>query len=398
MTVGNGRLLALACLATCGCSVTYPDVLDDGFFACASAADCGPGQACAEGNVYSADFCRPACDIDDPSSCDGVCTAAGACLTRCTIDPDGAPVGCTGDELACVRIDALRGEGVCYPADSCSRTEDCLAADPGAARLCLNDALGLPASSREGLDFRNLYCTARADAQGRCPSGYLSYQFATSAGVETACYAPCELDGDGPWCPPGTTCFRGFGQIAGTPDRPPCLPGVWGLPCEDDTHCLIGRCLPIGRGRRACTETCAEAEGFGGCGALELYSELFGTPARMSCEDVLGTEVCVPRFDLLSLCSNQLDCVGGDTVCLELDFGETRASVCVRGCRDAADCAEGTGGTADEYRCFTDGAGGVCMKRRPLGARCVDDLDCREGVCCDVGDFFACLTSCPPPG
>lgn len=393
-------LAALFSLCLCGCTVGYPAVLDEGFFACATAEDCGPDQACAEGNVYSPDFCRPACDLDDPSSCDGVCTAAGACLARCTIDPDGTPVGCPGDEFACVRTDAIRAEGVCYPVQACSRTEDCLAGDPDAAKLCLNDALGLPASSREGLDFRNLYCTARADAESRCPSGYLSYQFATSdGGVATSCYAPCELDGDGPWCPPGTTCFRGFGQIAGTPDRPPCLPGVWGLPCEDDTHCLIGRCLSIGRGRRACTETCADAEAYGGCDGLERFSEGFGTPARMSCEDVSGTDVCVPRFDLLSLCSNQLDCVGDDTVCLDVLVGEdTMASVCVRGCADAQDCAEGTGGSASEYRCFTDAsAGGICMKRRPLGARCVDDLDCREGVCCDVGDFRACLSECAPP-
>lgn len=389
--------LSSALVALAGCSVTYPDVLDEGVFACASAGDCGPDQACAEGNVYGPDFCRPACDRDDPSSCpDGVCTAAGACLQRCTIKPDGTPLGCPpGDELACVRIDAREGEGVCYPVRACSVTSEC-----DETELCLNDALGLPAATgAQELRFDNLYCTARADGEGRCPMGYLSFRFANADGTTSSvCYAPCELDGDGPWCPPATTCFRGFGELVGTPDTPPCVPGVWGLPCEDDTQCLLGRCLSVGGGRRACTETCAGAEEYGGCEGLSRYADLFGTPSRLRCERVGGEDVCVPRFDMLSLCSDQLDCAGGEsTTCTEVDVGDgVRAHVCVRFCASAEDCAAGTGGTAAEYRCIPAGAGGVCMRKRPLGARCAEDADCLDGRCCDYGGGLeACALTCP---
>lgn len=379
-----------------GCAVDFPPVIDDGFFVCAIPEDCGDGQGCAEGNVYSADFCRPACSIEDPSSCpDGVCTAAGACLERCTIDPDGTPVGCNRPEFTCVRTDAMRDEGVCFPVRGCSRTPDC-----NTSEQCMNEALGLPAATiDEDLRFDNLYCSGAPDADDRCPMGYLSFRFATlDGGALTVCYPPCELDGDGPWCPPSTTCFRGFGEVVGTPDTPPCVPGVWGLPCADDTQCLIGRCLPVGRGRRACTETCADAEALGGCQALESLSEVFGTPVRNACELVGDEEVCVPRFDLLSLCSEQLECVGSNTACIEVMIGETRAHVCVRPCTDPQDCAAGTGGTADDYRCLPlEGSGGVCLRKRPLGGSCGDDLDCREGRCCPVGDFTACLTECPPP-
>ena len=74
-----GLLLFLCTGALGGCVVDRPDVIDEGFWACSTAEDCGPDQGCAEGNVYSRDFCRPACDPNDPSTCDGVCTVTGAC-------------------------------------------------------------------------------------------------------------------------------------------------------------------------------------------------------------------------------------------------------------------------------------------------------------------------------
>lgn len=393
------RAIALGVLLA-GCTVSRPDVLDDGLFACASPEDCGPGQGCAEANVYGPDFCRPACDLDDPSTCpDGVCTAAGACLERCTIDADGNTVGCAGEDFECVRVDAIRDEGVCYPVRNCSRTADC-AGEGAGPQLCLNDALGLPATTiDEGVRFDNLYCTAAPDGDGRCPMGYLSFSFANPDGSTTdVCYPPCDPDGGAPWCPPATTCFRGFGELAGTPTQPPCLPGVWGLPCADDTQCLIGRCLPVGDGARACTETCEEAEALvGGCPGLERVGEVFGSAARMACEDVGGVATCVPRYDLLSLCDDQLECVGDDTTCTLVSFtGGTSVHVCVRECLDAQDCATGVpGGTAADYRCVDVGETSVCMRKRANGARCSVDQDCRDGVCCDVDDFRACLGSCP---
>ena len=401
MSTQLGRALAaLALLSFSGCTASRPAVVDDGLFACLSAEDCGPGQGCAEGNVYSPDFCRPACDLDDPSTCpDGVCTVTGACLESCTINADGTTSGCHGDEFTCVRTDALRDEGVCYPVEGCSRTADCATDGGSDPQLCLNDALSLPTTTlEEGYRFDNLYCTASPDAEERCPGGYLNYRFASSDGTATSvCFPPCELDGDGPFCPPATTCFRGFGELVGSEDTP-CLPGVWGLPCEDDTQCLLGRCLVVGDdGRRACTETCADATAdHGGCDGLERFSEVVGSAIRMTCETVRDQEVCVPRFDLLSLCDDQLDCVGTGTTCTEVLIGPTTtAHVCIRDCVDAQDCASGTGGLASEYRCVDlGGPSFTCMRKRPLGARCGDDLDCVEGSCCDLGDFSACVRVC----
>ena len=394
-------LALLASVALGACTVDRPDVIDDGFFACATPEDCGPGQGCAEANVYGPDFCRPACDIDDPSSCpDGVCTAAGACLERCTIDADGNAIGCASEDFDCVRVDAIRDEGVCYPVRSCSRTADCAEGATG-PELCLNDALGLPATTiGESVRFDNLYCTAAPDEGGRCPTGYLSFRFANPDGTTTnVCYPPCNPDGGAPWCPPATTCFRGFGELAGTPGMPPCLPGVWGLPCADDTQCLIGRCLPVGGGARACTETCDEAAALtGSCAGLERIGEVFGSGSRITCEDVGGVETCVPRYDLLSLCDDHLDCVGGDdTTCTEVRFGtDTTAHVCLRECLDAQDCAAGVpGASPTDYRCVAGGGLSVCMRKRANGARCAVDADCRDGLCCDLGDLRACLEACP---
>ncbi|MBX3276102.1 MAG: hypothetical protein KF729_37970 [Sandaracinaceae bacterium] len=388
--------LALALFA--GCAVSAPPALDDGLFACTTPADCGPGQGCAEGNVYSPDFCRPACDRDDPSTCPGgVCTVRGACLEACAIGDDGVASGCRSPEFTCVRIDALRHEGVCFPVDGCSRSADCPLDGP-VPQLCLNEALGLPATTvNETIRFDNLYCTAAPDSEGRCPTGYLSFQLSDDVGrTQNVCFPPCALGPDGPFCPPATTCFRGFGELVGLPGTPPCLPGFWGLPCEDDTHCLIGRCLPVGPNGRACTETCAEAEALvGGCRALEQVGEMFGVASRMRCEDVRGVETCVPRYELLSLCDRQLECVAG-VACAEVGIGqEARAHVCLRFCTTDEECADGTGGSVSEYRCApTATAARVCTRRRGLGARCSADEDCAVGRCCDLGGFGACLTSC----
>lgn len=384
-----------------GCAVQAPSVLDDGFWACTTPSDCGDGWGCAEGNVYSADFCRPGCDRDDPSSCpDGVCTVTGACLRGCAIEDDGTAEVCPGDDFECVRIDAYRDEGVCYPVQSCSRTADC-DRDGVVPQLCLNEALGLPSTTvGENIRFDNLYCTAAPDRDGRCPTGYLSFAISDEAGAtRNVCFPPCRLGDEGPFCPPATTCFRGFGELVGLPATPPCLPGFWGLPCEDDTQCLLGRCMPVGDGTRACTETCEDAEALaGGCGGLEQIGALFGVSTRMTCEDVAGTQTCVPRYDLLSLCDTQLDCAGGpDVQCAEVILGgDTRAHVCLRFCTDGDGCYEDTGGAAEDYRCVqTPTGGGICSRRRQLGGRCTVDGDCREGRCCDLGSFNACLTTCP---
>ncbi|MCB9595102.1 MAG: hypothetical protein H6719_20460 [Sandaracinaceae bacterium] len=383
-----------------GCTAQYPDVLEDGFFVCSTPEDCGPDQGCAEGNVYSADFCRPACDRDDPSTCPGgVCTVSGACLDGCTIDEDGNASDCPGEDFTCVRIDAFRDEGVCYPVEPCSRTADCTR-DGVVPQLCLNEAVGLPSTTVSvGLRFDNLYCTAAADRDGRCPTGYLSFGVSDEAGrPQNVCFPPCTLGADGPFCPPATTCFRGFGELVGLPNTPPCLPGFWGMPCQDDTHCLVGRCLPVGNGARACTETCADADAMlGGCRELEQIGAIFGVATRMTCEDIRGVDTCVPRYDLLSLCDNQLECAGGtDVACALVGLGDdTQAHVCLRLCATDDECAEGTGGTGNDYRCAPTPSGvNICTRRRGLGARCNADADCAEGRCCDLGGFGACLTTC----
>lgn len=385
--------LGLGALVLAGCMVERPPILDDGYFACVDASDCGPGQGCAEGNVYAPDFCRPECDPDDPASCPGgVCTASGACLRGCQIRADGGDSGCPS-EFTCVRIDALRDEGVCWPVDGCSRSDEC----DDETEQCINDALGLPGMTAS-LKFDNLYCTARPDQDARCPEGYLTFDVQTNedlSGTETVCYPPCDVTG-ATLCPPATTCFGPFGDLfTGTPDTPPCFPGFWGLPCEDDTHCLIGRCLPVGDGRRACTETCETARAeFGGCDRLEGLGEGLLVFSRIGCEEVAGTMTCVPRYDLGSLCDDNLDCVADGVGCDPVVVGTTDTRVCVRECLDDEDCFVGTGGEPGDYRC----ANRICTRRRRNGSRCNVAADCLSGVCCPVGPQIAvCRNSCAEP-
>ncbi|MGE0787653.1 MAG: hypothetical protein AB7S26_18400 [Sandaracinaceae bacterium] len=387
---GTRVALVLAALLS-GCVVERPNTIDDGYFACTSPSDCGEGQACAEGNVYAPDFCRPACDQDDPSTCPGgVCTARGACLEGCRFLADGSDSGCPND-FTCVRIDAVDQEGVCWPVKGCSRSDEC----DTATEQCLNDALGL-GNPNPALRFDNLYCTARPDAAMRCPEGYLAFQVPTSqdlGGTETVCYPPCDTDGS-TLCPPATTCFGPFGDLfTGTPDTPPCFPGFFGLPCEDDTHCLLGRCLLVGDGHRACTQTCeAATRDFGGCEQLEGGGEGLAVFSRMRCDDVGGTPTCVPRYDLGSVCDDNLSCVTSDAACSTVMAGTVETHVCVRSCDGDDDCWPDTGGLPSEYRC----ANRICVRRRRNGSRCASDQDCVSTHCCRVGTtaLSACRDAC----
>ena len=78
--------------------------------------------------------CVPTCDPAKPRPCNGACTQAGACLTRCKVPVAGAPNPCP-PLLLCRRITdsplerAMGPDGVCLPVNqTCSSSADCSSA------------------------------------------------------------------------------------------------------------------------------------------------------------------------------------------------------------------------------------------------------------------------------
>ena len=379
-----GLTLALGLVVCWGCSVARPADLEARLWSCESGVDCIDGWSCADGNVLHADFCRPACDPEDPSTCeDGICTRTGECLVTCVLFGDGSspcPQGHT-----CVRTDLLGDEGLCTPAPACSRSSDCA---PGTR--CLNDALDLPAAI-PGVEYAsdNLYCVAVPDGSERCPAGYMLVSGAEGEGA--SCLPRC--DSDGARCPPGLVCLRELGYLFAQPGTSPCYPGTWGLPCDDDAQCLLGSCLDVGEGRRACTFSCGEADRvFGrpgaGCEVLEDAGRALRLDALSTACEQLGTSrVCVPRGTAGAPCNDDTLCAAG-LGCRSFGIrGGELLRFCSRDCESAQDC-EIPGAPITAY-CQRTSSGGSCVPRSYEGGTCALPEHCRPGLTCRDGQ---CVT------
>ena len=364
-----GLAVVLLCAANVGCTVSPPPDLQSRLWTCEVASDCLDGWGCADGNAIAPDFCRPACDPADPSTCDGDCTRTHECLARCLLQGDHT-TPCP-DGQACVRSDLMGDEGVCFPVTSCSRSTDCH--EPFTA--CLNDVLDLPVQV-EGVPWStdHLYCLAVPDADGRCPSAYLSLP---GMGGPGACIPRC--DSEGSRCPPMLTCLRAMGWLLAPGNASVCLPGGWGLPCEDDAQCLIGRCLPIAAGGpRACTVGCAEAQarfGFPCAGFSQVSGAVRADAVSVGCETVGGQDVCVPRGLPGAPCNDDMLCAAG-LECRSIVAGPTTYRFCSIDCMSDADCD--LPGVAPTAYCV----GGVCAPRSPEGGQCTRSAQCRPGLVC----------------
>lgn len=366
-------------IAIVGCTVSRPRDLDTRLWTCESSAECLEGWSCADGNVLSEDYCRPRCDRRDPETCPGgICTRAGACLERCMLLGDSASP--CPDAQTCVRTDLLGQEGVCVPAIGCSRSDEC-----PAGTQCFNDALSLPAAI-DGVEYASdhLYCVAIPDASNRCPANYLTIE-TSSEGGERFCLPRC--DSTGARCPPDLTCLRELGYLFGHPGSSLCYPGYLGVPCDDDAQCMVGRCLEVAPGRRACTYECEEADRlFGragrGCAALEESSRTLRFDALVvACEMTDGgARVCVPRGTAGAPCNLDTLCaLGLECRLFEASGGEV-VRLCSRDCTSARDCE--TPGLPATAFCQRRAGGGSCVPRSFEGGSCALPEHCRPGLMC----------------
>jgi hypothetical protein len=367
--------IALLIASAFGCSVSRPGDLAERLWTCQDGSDCMSGWACADRNVLGEDFCRPACDREAPTSCDGVCTKTGECLAECTLLGDQT-TPCPVDHT-CVRTDLLGDEGICFPTDSCSRSDEC----PDGSR-CFNDVFQLPAIV-PGIEYASdhLYCVAIPDETNRCPTGYV---FVPSTDLdEPFCLPRC--DTDTARCPPNLTCLRDYGFILGQPGVDLCYPGYWALPCDDDAQCMVGRCLEVGEGRRACTYLCEDADrAFGtpglGCDLLEASSRSLWLDALdVRCENVANQNVCVPFGVNGAPCNDDTICAPG-LECREFTSGPNRVRFCSRDCTNDRDCdQEGSPRTA---YCQRGNNISSCVPRTFEGGFCTRHEQCRSGLIC----------------
>ena len=363
-------VLAL-CLGSC--------VVDDGFldrdlFPCEGPADCGEGWGCVRAAPYATDFCAPDCAAED---CDGICTVQfgqALCLRGCRFDAEGTPSACPGEGYACIRSSTETDEGVCYPVNSCRTGADCAPEE-----VCLSELVG-PAGSPRANGF---YCVPRPQ-EGECPAR--SAPVRIDADGTALCLATC--------APPDTRCPPGFGCLlqsavfaaAGTDVL--CFPGLYGVACDDDTNCILGRCLDTGDAGKQCTLSCDEAARIaGGCG--NLYSlasvvDALGFECDPRANDGQQGGLCVTRSGIGFLCttpeSDAYVCSSG-LECRRFPVsGGGEVGLCTRSCVIDDQCNRL--GEQSNY-CLSTFRGGFCLPKGGHGAECIEDRQCRSGECAE---------------
>ena len=241
----SALVVMLACVVAIGAAAcTASSTADKRILPASTTTDCGPGYACTTGSVLVGyDFCAPAPDPCNETTCDGGCTADGTCLRGCDLYADGTAGPCPIEGTTCIRSSSPT-RGVCYPVKSCNRSTDCPAGE-----MCLSQAV----PDEMGDLPPNLYCVPNPSATMTCPPGYVYVPFLVEGGL---CAPACSADLE---CPPTFGCLtiaRVFGLTAD-----PCFPGVIGTSCTDDTNCIFGQCLAFnGSGAKVCTLRCSEVE------------------------------------------------------------------------------------------------------------------------------------------
>lgn len=372
--------IAVLALALAGCQVDR-SALSTRLFSCDVSSDCGDGWGCVRASPYATDFCATDCDAE---TCDGICAVQGGarlCLRSCRIQGDGTTSECATEGLSCIRVSTESDDGVCYPVDACNTDADC-----PEDNLCLGTIAAAAGVSRTD----NFYCVPRPKADGSCPPRSV----ATDIGVGgPLCLATCELSDTR--CPPSFGCLTQLGLFS-SGATVPCFPGFYGTPCDDDTNCLLGRCLDTGDSGKQCSISCEEATRlYGGCqnilstGSISPFFSLECDPRLRSPErapeepaDGLCTThygigfPCVPASDAFP-CSDGLSCTHFSSAAGDLDL-------CTRRCLGDRQCNQGE--DSPRNYCF----GGYCFPKGSDGARCSTAGQCLsdrcvDGICVEVG-------------
>ncbi len=369
MRIGGAILLVVLSGA---CTVDDSSLYTD-LFQCEASNDCSDNWSCVRATPYASDFCAPDCASD----CDGVCVKQGdneSCLKGCRILDDNSTSECQSSDYDCIRVSAQEDVGICYPVQGCTESGDC---DTG--EECLTTLAVAFGISGGGYRVDNLYCVPAPSDPADCParSVHTSAIFTGDPGFEM-CLPVC--DASDSRCPPAFGCLR---QLAGAGGLAACLPGIYGIPCDDDTNCMLGHCLDTGAGGRFCTTTCGDAERIDfGCENISRDLNEFGLRYRLECDPAAGGGndggLCVPRYEIGMPCtepeSDTFVCASGLECVAFADGGQT---ICTKECATSDDCNQ-TGRSGNNYcSSIVD----YCSPKGGTGVRCLRGEECLSNNC-----------------
>jgi hypothetical protein len=365
------RFVAVS-IALCafGCSVD-DSFLDTELFVCEGPSDCADAWSCVRATPYAPDFCAPNCAGD----CDGVCVVQGgieSCLKGCRILDDNSTSECQSPDYDCIRVSAQQDDGICYPVTGCNASSDCEGNEECLTALAVAFGIG-----GGGLRVDNLYCVPAPEDPAQCPprSVHTDLILSPDPGFDM-CLPVC--DATDTRCPPAFGCLR---QLAGMSGLAACIPGIYGIPCDDDTNCMLGSCIDTGSAGRFCTTTCDEAELLGlGCENISGTLNGLGLRYRLECDPAAGGGVdgglCVPRYEIGVPCTEPESETFTYADGLEyVALGAQR--FCTKDCTADEQCNEP--GRSRENFCST--ILDVCSPRYASGRVCIRDFNCLSNMC-----------------
>jgi hypothetical protein len=357
---------------------------------CGTAED-GTALTCFGGTQLGAgrDFCVESCAGDSVAAggTDSVCLKQAKLRTCRPSDktPDD-PDGC-GKDLACLRTDLTRDEGVCLAMRICSGDAD-----------CANSPLNMCASTMLKSMFpRAPYLTGNVQcvlagckaSQTECPLGEtcLAKVVPSTTPVPDICVPTCDSDLN---CPPNYACWR---RLSG-PDSPSvCIPTLPGSRCTTSLDCWAGECIAT--------------DGFSLC-ALPCERDADCVPFS----DSSHRQYCVPakgdkRYCMAvspfagSLCKADSNCPAGQTCFFSSPYWSEPTAVgeCRPPCGQGDRCAA-RGGLP--HACFVRGADRSCYPG-VLGVTCQRSEECAAGRTCQrlapesgsaAGSTAVCTSPC----
>jgi hypothetical protein len=371
-------------------------------------ADCGKGFMCySSAQALGGSICVPECDPNDATTCDGACTASGACLKRCTVPAMASDVDPCPAPLVCSRttdspIEASGGnDGVCLPLNAvCGSNADCTSPVFTECTATVN-------GSAQGM---GLLTSGNVCVQGKCNSNGIACEpgsacvrnvLPMSIPAPDVCSPICTPVRDRKAgqtfneCLPGLTCLSdAFPQT----DAPACAPGFPGWLCVDKLGCTAGGCYDWGdtsdkfKGFETCAPPCKTDDDCvpfdrGGnpnflshntCheGVCRDYSSMF---FPMICTEKgaghckLDPEAdCVfPSADMGMVPPMGLGALGGTT------------AVCVHGCSSPSDCAPLAASLHMPMTCGTINQFSACVPMIPVAINCATTAECFGDLTCE---------------
>jgi hypothetical protein len=402
------------------CDLTNPDT-----------TQCGTGYTCygAAVQLGSPDFCTPICSVSSGSA---VCTQ-GSALQKCSPRASQCPQG-----MSCVRTNLIADEGVCLPIATCTSDQDCR--DP-VRRACFSSEMTRTYARRTDIQKDHEFCyqPGCAGSGEACTPGTTCLPDVLGAGAPNVCAPDCDSNRR---CPPNFICSSLFSQ--GNP-HPFCIPGFLGFRCTSDLDCVVGTCQSPGGPHNVCATPCttdADCASFNNqnfvlpatfvCQRNTCLSPTLtlldfctlgqdATDCQMgeTCKQVFpssppGSGICVqtcaaggscsPKGGFPQSCVNLTPNSGAAPVCLIGVFGipcQSDANCvtplhclapipavptfkqCTIACQTQTDCTLHPSAGTDTYcaGAIDASAARVCVGKGEAGARCIDPIECKSGIC-----------------